>query len=98
MALSLHLPQISPEDAVRFLHSQGLQAGAIYQRLVDLFEDNAMEYSAVTHTIRQLSRTDPETPRGRPTNFSVDAAIRKVLNGDPTVSLREIAQEAKLSI
>jgi DNA-binding Lrp family transcriptional regulator len=29
--------------------------------------------------------------------LSIDAAILKVLNGDPTASLREIAQEAELS-
>jgi hypothetical protein len=30
-------------------------------------------------------------------NISIDAAILKVLNGDPTASVREITQEAKLS-
>jgi hypothetical protein len=37
----------------------------------------------------------PETVKGRPVNFSVYAAILKVLNGDSTVSVRDVAQEAK---
>jgi hypothetical protein len=37
------------------------------------------------------------TPKGRSANFSIDAAILKMLNGDPTASVREIASEAKFS-
>jgi hypothetical protein len=76
------------ESAVRFLHDQ---------RLVDLFGDKVIGYSAVTRTVRQLSWTTPERPNGRPVNISIDAAILKVLNGDPAASVREITQEAKLS-
>jgi hypothetical protein len=79
---------VSQENAVRFLHDQ---------RLVDLFGDKAIWYSAVTRTIRQLSWTAPERPNGRSVNISIDAAILKELNGDPTASVREITQETKLS-
>jgi hypothetical protein len=37
-----------------------------------------------------------ETPKGRPADFSIDAAILKVLINDPSASVHEIAQEAKL--
>jgi hypothetical protein len=97
MTLSSHLPQMSQEDAVRFLGCQGLSAGPIHQRLGDLFGDKAIGYSTATHTIRQLSWPVRETLKDRPANFSIDAAILTVLNGDSTASVREIAQEAKLS-
>jgi hypothetical protein len=86
--LSFHLPQIDQEDAVHFLQDQGLSAGAIHQRLANLFRDKAMGYSTVRRTIRQLSVTAPETPKGRSANFSIDAAILQVLNRDPTASMR----------
>jgi hypothetical protein len=38
-----------------------------------------------------------DAPKGRPATFPIDAAILKVLDGDPTASVREIAQEAKPS-
>jgi hypothetical protein len=95
--LNFHLPQMSQEGAVRFLHDQGLPAAVIHQRLVDLVGDKAIWYSTVTPTIGQRSWTAPETPKDRPANFSIDSAILKVLNGDPTASVRDIAQEAKHS-
>jgi hypothetical protein len=88
---------MSQEDEVRFLHEQGLPAGAIHQCLVDLFGDKAIGYSTITRTIRQLNWTAPETPKGRPANFFIDSTILKVLNGDPTVSMRQITQEVNLS-
>jgi hypothetical protein len=97
MTLSLHLPQISQEDAVRFLHDQGVPAGGIHLCLVDLFWDKAIEYLTVAPTIRQLSWSAPESPKGRPANFYIDTALHKVLNGDSTASECEIAQYAKLS-
>jgi hypothetical protein len=87
---------MSQEDAVSFLHDQGLPAGAIHEHLVDLLRDKAIRDSTVTHTIWQLSWTARETPKGKPANRSINAAILKVLNGDPTASAREIAQETKL--
>jgi hypothetical protein len=54
-------------------------------------------FTTVTRTIRQLSWTAPKTPKGRPANFSINAAILKVLNGDPAASMRGIAQQDKLS-
>jgi hypothetical protein len=39
----------------------------------------------------------PRDVEGQISGFSIDAAILKVLNGDPTASVREIAQEANLS-
>jgi hypothetical protein len=50
----------------------------------------------VTRTIRQLIWTDLGMPKGRPATFAIDAVILKVMNGDPTASMCEIAQEAKL--
>jgi hypothetical protein len=97
MTLSLDLPQIPQEDAVRFLQDQGLPADTIHQRLVDLFGVTARGYLSVTYKIRQLYWTVPEMLKGRPTNFSIDVAILKVLNGDPTASVREIEQETKPS-
>jgi hypothetical protein len=69
----------------------------VHQRPVDLFRNKAMQSSTVTRTIGQLSWTAPDTPKGRPANFSIDAAVLKVLNVDPTTSVPEIAQEVKLS-
>jgi hypothetical protein len=88
---------MTQEDVVRFPHDQGLPAGAIHQRLVDLFGDKVIRSSTITRTIRQLSWMAPATSAGRPANSSVNAAILKVLNGDLTASVCEIAQEAKLS-
>jgi hypothetical protein len=55
-----------------------------------------MGYSMLMRTIRQLSWTALETPNGRSANFSIDVAILKMLNGDLTASVREVAQEPKL--
>jgi hypothetical protein len=88
---------MSQEDAVRFLYDQGLPAGGIRQCMVDLFSYKAIGYSTVTRPIRQLSWRAPETPKGRPGNFSIDTSCLKVLNDDPTASMREVAQEAKFS-
>jgi hypothetical protein len=89
---------MSQEDAVIFLHDQGLPAGAIHQRVVDLFGNAAIGYSTVTRTIQKVSWTASKTPKGRRTNLSVDAALLKVLNDDSTASVDEIAQEVKLSV
>jgi hypothetical protein len=37
------------------------------------------------------------TPKGRPANLSIDTVILTVLNGDPSASVPDIAQEAKVS-
>jgi hypothetical protein len=52
----------------------------------------------VTRMIRQLCWAACETPKGRLGNFSIDSALLKVPNGDPSASMREIAQDTKLSV
>jgi hypothetical protein len=98
MTLCHHFENMSQHDAVRFLNDQGLPADVIHDHLVELFGDKALAYSTVTRTLRQPSWTISELPKGRPPNFSIDAAIFHVLNRDPTRSLRELAEELRLSV
>jgi hypothetical protein len=39
-----------------------------------------------------LYQTTPEISKGKPANFSINSAIPKVLNDDPTASVRDIAK------
>jgi hypothetical protein len=87
---------MSQQDAVRFLHDEGLLVDAIHQHLVQVFGQKGMAYSPVTRMLTQMSWTCREIPKGRPPNFRIDAAIFKVLSRDPTASAHEIAQEARL--
>jgi hypothetical protein len=96
--LSHHFEKMSRHDAVRFLNDKGLPANVIHEHHVDLFGDNALADSTVTRTVRQTSWTMSEGPKGRPPNVSIDAALLRVQNRDPTKSLHEIAEELGLSV
>jgi hypothetical protein len=61
-----------------------------------VFREKAMTYSTITRTRREMNCTGPKIQKGKPPNFSIDATIRRVLNRDPTASIREIAREARL--
>jgi hypothetical protein len=77
---------MSQQDAVRFLHDEGLPTNVIHQDLVQVFGEKAMAYSPVRQTVTQMSWTGHEIPKGRSPNCRIDTAIFKVLNRDPTVS------------
>jgi hypothetical protein len=98
MTLRDPFENMSQHDAVRFLSDQGLPANVIHEHLVEVFGDKALAYSTVTRTLRETSWTISELPKGRPPNFSIDASIVGLLDRDPTRSLREIAEELRLSV
>jgi predicted transcriptional regulator len=83
-------------DTVRFLYDEGLPADAIHQHFTEVFGEKTMAYSTITWIFREMSWTGLEIQEGRPPNFSIDATILRVLNRDPTTSIREIAREARL--
>jgi hypothetical protein len=55
---------ISQHDAVRFLHSESLPADIIHEHLVPVFGDQAIAYSTVTRTLKELNWTAAEIPKG----------------------------------
>lgn len=93
MTLSPNSENISQHDTLPFIHDQGFPANIIYQHLVDVLGEVALAYSTVTRTLRQLSWTAPDMPKGTPPKFLVDAGTVCVLNRDPTAPLPGIAEE-----
>jgi hypothetical protein len=61
-----------------------------------------MAYSTITRIIRERSWTPKDISKRRPPNFSIDAAVLRLLDRDRdrdlAASLREIVEQAKLSI
>jgi hypothetical protein len=89
---------MSQHEPVRFLQSEALPADIIHEHLIEVFGGMAMKYSTVTRTIREMSWTPKNIPKGRPPNVAIDTAILRVLARDPAASPREIADEAKLPL
>jgi hypothetical protein len=89
---------MSQHDVIRFLYSQGLTADIIHQHLVEVFGEMIIAYSTITRIIRERSWTPKDIPKGRPRHLSIDAAVLRLRDRDPAASLREIVEQAKLSV
>jgi hypothetical protein len=89
---------LSQHDVIRFLHIQGIPPDIIHQYLVEVFGEMAMPYSTITRIIRERSWTLKNIPKRRPSNFSINAAVLRLHDHDSAASLREIVEQAKLSV
>ena len=80
---------------VKKYHDDGLSAVQIFDILKEIFEDDAIPYSAITYRIRRESwidfiESDKNKGRRHP-NYRIDNLILKELNDDPIKSCRQIA-------
>lgn len=80
---------------VKKYHDDGLNAKQIFDRLTEIFENDAIPYSTITYHLRKASwneiKSDDKNKGGRPANYRIDQLILMELNEDSTKSCREIA-------
>jgi hypothetical protein len=56
--------EMSQQDAIRFLHDQGLPADTIHQHLAKVLREKATACSTVMRILGEMSWTGPENPKG----------------------------------
>jgi len=90
--------------AIKFLTLEKQPANNIYERLVNVYADNAPSYSTVTRWVAEFKRArtslEDDTRAGRPVEATTDAychAVEKVVTGNRRLKVLEIATEVGVS-
>jgi len=101
------MSEISRSDyraVMKFLTLEKQPANNIYQRLVNVYADNAPSYSTVTRWVAELKRgrtlLEDDTRAGQPVEATTDDcchAVEKLMVGDRRLKDLQIATEVGLS-